>query len=158
MATTGISPVFGVSRTDEDESKARDDLSGVGLSETDHNLTKANDSLQQEQQSDSLLLSTISETNRYHCSPIFEQQMLDEIRESKSLKYMMISRCNYTSKGSPIVENNNGGNGIKIDQNIRKCLSSDYQSMVESIPVISNEVHGGVYRSASCARCNGLPS
>ena len=156
MSTAKILSVFDVSRTDEDESKARDNLPGIGLSKTDHDLTKTNDSLQKQQEADSLLLSTISEINRYHCSPIFEPQMLDKIRESKSLKYMMISRCNYTSKGSPNVKNNNAEYGIKIDQNTRKCLSSDYQSMVESTPVISNEVHGGVYRSASCARCNGL--
>ena len=127
-------------------------------SRTDLGLTETDDSLQR--QTDSSLLLTMSEVSRYSCSPLFEPQMLNQIRESKSLKYMMISKCNNTSIGSQSSRINRnsliGIGGIKIDQDIRKCLSSDYQSMVESIPVVSTEDGGDVYRSASCARCNGL--
>ena len=95
---------------------------------------------------------------RYHCSPIFEPRLLNQIAGSTSDNYMMISQCSSTarSKNANISTGEEIGKDVKvaINNDIRKCLSSEYESMAESIPVLSTK--GDVYRSASCARCNGL--
>ena len=87
----------------------------------------------------------------YECRPIFETRMLERIAGSSSERYMMISRCNSTMNRVP---SDGKMSSVKFNEDTRKCLTSNYDTTLESIPVLSE--NGDLYRSASCARCNDL--
>ena len=83
--------------------------------------------------------------SRYQCNPIFESDLLKSIEGSSSVRYMMISNCHQSHSSST------------NDDDFIKCTSSNYTTMLESLPVWSQRT-GDLYRSASCARCNNVNS
>ena len=75
----------------------------------------------------------------YRCNPLFERNLLRKFGGGTSRRYLMVSQCNVNSK---------------VTEHHKKCASSNYTKMVESIPVLSKD--GVIYRSKSCAICNNV--
>ncbi|XP_066931044.1 uncharacterized protein [Clytia hemisphaerica] len=75
----------------------------------------------------------------YRCSLLFGPKFMNKMTESKSESYFMISSCDESTK---------------CTKDYKRCETSNYQNMRETIPVLSKG--GQLYRSESCAKCNNV--
>ena len=93
----------------------------------------------------------------YTCERLIDSKIQTDVVAQNSNSYFMINKCNSTINDKILIpsEITSGNNEDSlISEDFTKCENQTYDSVEETFPVKGSD--GKLYRSSSCARCNGI--